>query len=513
MKSQISNLRFQIRALLGSLLFACPVFAGQPNIIFILADDLGYGDLGCYNDESKIPTPNLDRLAAGGMRFTNAHTPSSVCTPTRYGVLTGRYCWRTWLKRSVLDGFDPPLIEKNRLTVASMLKKTGYATACIGKWHLGMNWIQHTGHRMGVRDQRGGFRPGYFVDYSRPASGGPNDVGFDYFFGISASLDMSPYCFIENRKTVGIPDIRSPLNRTLVMNQVAGVKTADFRLHDVLPKTTDKAIEWISSQAAANQPFFVYLPLNGPHLPVAPNQQFIGKSQAGAYGDFVHEIDHEMGRLLKTLDDLQISDNTLVIFTSDNGSCWHYWDYVEADDKRFGQPGQRQYAIKPYGHQSNRPWRGQKADAWEGGHRVPFIVRWPAKVKNGTVSDALVELTDFTATCAEIIGQSLADGEAEDSVSFLSLLSGSVNRTRSVSIHHTLSGMFAIRAGDWKLITNRGSGGFSRPRTVPVKEGEPVGQLYNLKKDPFETSNIYLDHPAKVAELTAKLAEIQGAPH
>ena len=257
----------------------------RPNIVFILADDLGNGDLGCYDKESKIPTPNLDALAAGGMRFTNAHRPSSVSTPTRYGVLTGRYCWRTWLKKSVLDGFDPPLIEPERLTVASMLRKQGYATACIGKWHLGMNWPQNTGHRMGVRDQRCGFRPGYDVNYRRPTFGRPNDVGFDFFFGISASLDMSPYCYIENRRTVGIPDIRAPLNRSLVMNQVAGVKTKDFRLEDVLSKTTEKAIEWIGKQTRAGNPFSLYFPIDGPHLPVVPNQQFLGTSQAGVYGD------------------------------------------------------------------------------------------------------------------------------------------------------------------------------------------------------------------------------------
>ena len=482
---------------------------GRPNIIFVLADDLGYGDLGCYNPESKIPTPILDRLAAGGMRFTNAHTPSSVCTPTRYGVLTGRYAWRTWLKRSVLDGFDPPLIGSQRLTVAKLLNQQGYATACIGKWHLGMNWRQNTGHRMGVRDQRGGFRPGYNVNYAQPTTGGPNDVGFDYYFGISASLDMSPYCFIENRRTVGIPDIRTPLNRSLVMNQVAGLKTKDFRLLDVLPKTTDKAIDWISKQVKADRPFFLYLPLNGPHLPVVPNRQFFGKSQAGAYGDFVFEIDHEMGRLFSALKRQQVFDNTLIIFTSDNGSCWHYWDYLEADDRNFGKPGQRQRAMRPYGHQSNRPWRGQKADAWEGGHRVPFIVHWTGKVAPGQVTDALVELTDFTATCAELTGFKLNQNNAADSFSFLPLLTGKSKTTRSYSIHHSLSGMFAISQGDWKLITERGSGGFSRPRSVSVKHGEATGQLFNLRTDPQETKNLYLKHPEKVRELAAKLAEIQ----
>jgi arylsulfatase A len=498
--------------LIAALLMAGAVtHADQPNIIFILADDLGYGDLGCYNSESRIPTPNLDRLAAEGMRFTNAHTPSSVCTPTRYGILTGRYCWRTWLKKSVLDGFDPPLIEPDRLTVAKLLKQTGYTTACIGKWHLGMNWTQNTGHRMGVRDQRGGFRPGYHVDYSLPTKGGPNDVGFDYFFGISASLDMSPYCFIENRRTVGIPEIRTPRTRSLVMNQVAGVKTKDFKLNDVLPKTTAKAIDWINRQAESGKRFFAYLPLNAPHLPVVPNQQFIGMSRAGAYGDFVHEVDHQVGEILQALRRNKIEDNTLVIFTSDNGSCWGYWDFVEADDKKLGNFGQRQHAIRPYNHQANRPWRGQKADTWEGGHRVPFIVRWPAQVKSGTTQHALVELTDLIATCAEITGTKIHPGSAEDSNSILPLLSGKSTTSRTFAVHHALSGMFAIREGDWKLIIERGSGGFSQPRQIVAKAGEPAGQLYNLETDPQETTNVYLKYPDMVRELTARLTAIQNA--
>lgn len=495
--------------ILACLLLVTAYPMGPPNVVFILADDLGYGDLGCYNTRSKIPTPRLDALAAGGMRFTNAHTPSSVCTPTRYGVLTGRYCWRTWLKKSVLDGFDPPLIKPNRLTVASLLKDQGYATACIGKWHLGMNWTQNTGHRMGVRDQRGGFRPGYDVDYTKPIQGGPNDVGFDYFFGISASLDMSPYCFIENRRTVGIPNINTSLNRTLVMNQVAGVKTKDFKLEDVLPRTTAAAVQWIGQQAKAKKPFFLYFPLNAPHLPVVPNQEFRDKSQAGIYGDFVYEVDHCVGQIVDALKANGVFDNTLLIFTSDNGSCWHYWNYVEPDDRTHGRDGNRQRAMRPFQHQSNHPWRGQKADAWEGGHRVPFIASWPAKIKGGQVQSNLVELTDFTATCADIVSAELKATDAPDSVSMLPLFDGSKRATRKFAIHHTLSGMFAIRVGDWKLITERGSGGFSRPRRIIPADGEPTGQLYNLSNDPFETRNLFNERPQVVEKLRSHLATIR----
>ncbi len=481
--------------------------APRPNVIVILADDLGYGDLACYNRESRIPTPNLDRMATQGVRFTDAHTPSAVCTPTRYGLLTGRYCWRTSLKEGVLDGIDPPLIEAGRMTIASMLKRQGYATACVGKWHLGMQWTGKDGKPVAARgSSAGGFRDGRDIDYTKPVGVGPNDAGFDYYFGISASLDMSPYCFIENKRTVGVPDVPSADSRSLFLNQVPGVTTKGFDLHDVLPACTKKAAEFIARQTA-RQPFFLYLPLPAPHLPVVPNKEYIGRSRAGLYGDFVAEMDASVGTVFDALDKRGLAENTLVIFTSDNGGLWHWWDFKEADDVKFGKITPRGQYEKDFGHRSNGDWRGTKADLWEGGHRVPFIVRWPGRAKSATVCGQSVCLTDVIATCAEICGVPLPVDAAEDSFSMLPLLSDPerAGAVRKDIIYHSLRGEFAIRAGEWKLIERRGSGGFSTPRTIEPKAGGPKGQLYNIVLDPRETRNVYDEHPDVVERLARLL--------
>ena len=501
----LPRMRFNRREFLAAAAGLAAGSSALPNIVFILADDLGYGDLKCYNAASKIPTPNLDRLASQGMRFTDAHTPSAVCTPTRYGLLTGRYAWRTRLTQGVLDGFDPPLIENGRLTVASLLKRYGYATACVGKWHLGMQWTNQDGTSVPFRESfQSGFRPGYDVDYSKPATGGPNAAGFDWYFGISASLDMSPYCFVDNGRSVGIPDVKTPDNRTLFMNQVPGMKTRDFRLEDVLPVCTRKAVEFINRQKAGGKPFFLYMPLSAPHLPVVPNKQYEGRSQAGKYGDFVVEMDAAVGAVLNTLEATGAAANTLVFFTSDNGGLWHWWDFREADDVARGKISARGNHVKDFGHQSNASMRGTKADVWEGGHRVPFLVRWPGRIKPGATSDQLICLTDFIATCAEITGARLPADAGEDSYSMVPLLTGSQAKgpVRPDVICHSLRGEFVVRQGDWKLILTRGSGGFSAPVTV---EGEPKGQLYNLKTDPRETRNVYAENPAIVAKLTKLL--------
>ncbi len=476
-----------------------------PNIVVILADDFGYRDLSCYNPDSRIPTPNLDKLAAQGMRFTDAHSPSAVCTPTRYGLLTGRYCWRTSLTSGVLDGFDPPLIEPGRLTVPSLLKRRGYATACVGKWHLGMEWTARDGTTVGRRAS-GGFRPGTDVDFTKPVRGGPRAAGFDWYYGISASLDMSPYCFIENERTVGMPDVPTPEERDLFMNQVPGVKTPDFRLQDVQPVLIRKAREYILGRKGAANPFFLYLALASPHLPVVPNDAYIGRSKAGRYGDFVAELDAGVGAVMEAIEQSGQAANTLVLFTSDNGGLWHWWEYVEADDKAFGKVTPRGRYVRDFGHQSNARLRGTKADIWEGGHRVPFLVRWPGVVKPGGVSHSLVGLNDLLATCAAIVGERLPDDAGEDSISFLSALHNPAARTRDDLILHSLQGEFAVRQGDWKLALSRGSGGFSAPREVKPKPGEPAGQLYNLRTDPFETLNLYGKHPEIVARLESLLA-------
>jgi arylsulfatase A len=481
-----------------------------PNIVVILADDLGYGDVGCYNPASRIPTPNLDKLAAAGVRFTDAHTPSAVCTPTRYGLLTGRYCWRTSLTKGVLDGIDPPLIERGRTTVASMLKARGYATACVGKWHLGMEWTTKSGTPVGRADKPG-FRPGTDIDYTLPVKGGPRAAGFDWYFGISASLDMSPYCFIENERTVGLPDVPTAEDKNLFMNQVPGVRTADFRLQNVLPTLTRKAREYVLGRKGVAAPFFLYMPLSAPHLPAVPNDEYRGRSKAGVYGDYVVEMDATVGVVLEALEQSGHASDTVVLFTSDNGGLWHWWDFREADDVKLGKITPRGAYEKDYGHQSNAGWRGTKADIWEGGHRVPFIVRWPGTGRPGGVCERLVGLNDLLATCGEIVGERLPATAGEDSISFLPALRDPKNgKTRTDMVQHSVQGEFAIREGDWKLMPARGSGGFSVPRQVKPKPGEAAGQLYNLRTDPAETKNVYLEHPETVARLEKLLAKYRS---
>lgn len=447
-----------------------------PNIIFILADDLGSGDLGVYNPESKVKTPNMDRLAKEGMRFTDAHSPSSVCTPTRYATLTGRYAWRSRLKSGVLWGYSPMLIEEGRETIASMLKKKGYHTAGVGKWHLGLGSAEKT-------------------DYSKPLTPGPVTVGFDYYFGIPASLDMDPYVYIENDRPVQMPTEKVALSKHRRQGGGgfwrAGPVAPDFKHIEVLPRTTEKARQWLKTRAMTRdaRPFFLYLPMSAPHTPWLPTDEFRGKSGAGYYGDFVSMVDHNVGEILKVLDEHQLVDNTMVVMTSDNGSHWPVGD------------------VKKYGHAANLHYRGQKADIHEGGHRVPLLVRWPAKVKGGAVVDQTVCLTDFYATIADLVGHEMKDGEGEDSFTLMPVLVNPAYDTevRPATVHHSLSGMFAIRQGDWKLIVGRGSGGFTAPRKVSAKEGEPEGQLYHLGDDPSEEKNVYSDHPEVVKSLTELL--------
>ncbi len=444
-----------------------------PNIVYILADDLGWGDLGCYNPDSAIPTPHADRLAREGIRFTDMHSPSSVCTPTRYGILTGRYAWRTRLERGVLWGYSPNLIEPGRMTVASLLGDRGYRTAAIGKWHLGLGEQEKT-------------------DYSRPLRPGPLDHGFQYFFGIPASLDMDPYLYVENDRAVALPT-----DRTEGRNQPRGVFwrpgaiAPGFRLEEVLPTLTERAVGWIKSQTA-DRPFFLYVAFASPHTPWLAGPRFRGKSKAGDYGDFVAETDDALGRILRALDETGLAQETLVIFTSDNGAHW-----TPEDQAR-------------YAHRANAAWRGMKADIWEAGHRVPFLARWPGRIRPGTTSDHLGCLTDFMATLAEILGVELPPEAAEDSFSMLGALRARQDaKPRPAVIHHSSEGMFAVREGPWKLIRGLGSGGFSQPRLVEPKPGEPAGQLYHLERDPGESVNLYQKHPEVVARLERLLEDVR----
>lgn len=492
----------------------------HPNVILILADDLGYGDVSCYNPASKIATPQIDRLAAEGMRFLDAHSPSAVCTPTRYGLLTGRYAWRTRMKFRVLDGFDPPLIDDDQLTVPELLKQHGYATCCVGKWHLGMQWMNQSGDAVPYIpvETKGRPRAGADVDYSRPVHGGPVDRGFDSYFGISASLNMSPFCYIRNDRPVHLPVLHQNRIQTEFISVDEGVRSPDFTIYGVMPRLAGEAIDWIEQHAEHNldQPFFLYAPLTAPHLPLVPNEEYRGTTQAGHYGDFVAETDAFVGAILNALERTNQANDTLIIFTSDNGGLYHYWEPKEADDVRHYRLRSRGQYVQQFQHQGNAHLRGTKADIWEGGHRVPFVVRWPGRTPPGTVSEELIELTDLIATCAAILGTSLPDSAGPDSFNALpALLSAKpASPVRTFSVHHSLWGHFAIRQGPWKLIPKRGSGGFTFPREIDVaREGAPSGQLYHLSSDPSETKNVWNDHPDIVAELNSRLEAIRQNGH
>ncbi len=494
--------------------------AQPPNIVYILADDLGYGDVSCNNPESKIQTPHVDRLAREGMRFTDAHTPSAVCSPTRYGVLTGRYCWRTRLKYRVLDGFDPPLIEPGQTTVASFLKSNGYRTGCVGKWHLGMTFYDKQGKAMPPvpLERRTPPRPGHEVDFTHRIEGGPVDRGFDWYFGISASLNMSPFCYIENDRPYILPTVHHPAVRTDFVVVDEGVRSPDFAIRGVMPRLTGEAVRFIERNAKADsrKPFFLYAPLTSPHLPVVPNDEYLGRSKAGEYGDFVVETDAFVGAVLDALERTGAADNTLVIFTSDNGGLYHWWEPKEADDLKNYRVNKRAQYVKDRGHQGNAHLRGTKADIWDGGHRVPFLARWPGVTPAKSTCNQLIELTDLLATCAGIVGRDLPKGAGSDSRNILPLLKGITPSppVRDFAVHHSLWGVFAVRQGPWKMIPHRGSGGFTFPKTIDLaKAGGPAGQLYHLYEDPSETTNRWTAHPEIVERLNKLLEQVQNAAH
>jgi len=483
---------------LALALFAATALAApaKPNIIYILCDDLGYGDVKCLNPQGKIPTPHLDKLAAAGIYFTDVHSSSSVCSPTRYGIMTGRYNWRTKLQSGVLGGLSPRLIEPGRLTVAQLLKNNGYHTAAIGKWHLGMDWVKKEGKTVAELNVESADQI-HNVDYAQPIKNGPNAVGFDYYYGISASLDMVPYTFIENDRVTKLPTVDKDFPMFLGRAQGKcrlGPAAPDFEVEDVLPTLTTKAIGYVKSRAAeakAGKPFFLYLPLASPHTPIAPTKEWQGKSGLNHYADFVMQTDAAIGQLLAELDKQALAENTLVIVTSDNG-CSPQADFP---------------ALLAKGHNPSYEFRGHKADIFDGGHRVPFLVRWPARVKAGTLSQQLLCLTDFMATAAEIIGAKTPDNAAEDSVSFLPALLGTAKASlREAVVHHSINGSFAIRQGNWKLELCRDSGGWSDPRPgTPKATALPPVQLFDLDKDIGEQINVQDKHPEVVARLTKLL--------
>jgi len=443
----------------------------KPNIIYILADDMGYGDVNAFNALSKIKTPNLDKMCSRGMVFTDMHTTSAVCTPTRYGILMGRYNWRSPIKQGVLGGDSQALVRNGQQSVAAVLKKSGYHTAYIGKWHLGWDW---------AKKEDGS------IDFTGEVRHTPNDLGFDYAYGHCGSLDMPPYVYVENGKPTAVPDSMIPEQNGYAFYRKGWIAN-DFKIEDVTPNFFRRADTYIRSHAGKDRPFFLYLPLPSPHTPIVPVKEWQGKSGINPYADFVMMIDDYIGRLLQTIKDSGIEENTMVIFTSDNGCS----------------PAANFNVLAQAGHDPSAGFRGHKADIFEGGHHVPFIVNWPARIrKSGVVTRTSCTL-DFLATVAEIVQYPLKENEGVDSYSFLNLLENpDGNYGREFTIHHSINGSFAIRKGDWKLELCPGSGGWSAP--VPGSKEEkdlPPVQLYNMKYDQGETKNVYRENPVVVKEL------------
>jgi arylsulfatase A len=474
----------------------------KPNIVFIMADDMGYGDVKCYSPESKIPTPNMDKLAKQGILFTDAHSPSAVCSPTRYGVLTGRYCWRTWLKRGVVGGYTPPLIEPNRVTLASYLKQQGYRTGCFGKWHLGLGWTRQNGFTPTWEDaekmwrgswQDGDLEKGMNVDFTKPVQGGPVDLGFDeaYFTAACSTID-GPFAYIKNRYTVGIPDdlIYVDKRKHEDFRPRPGWIAAGFEVEDVDATFTLKAIEFMekSQIESPDRPFFVYLPLSSPHAPWLPPDFVKGKSKDGPRGDLVYLADWCLGKILDVLDRLQIADDTLIFMTSDNGP-------------RHGTEE----------HRSSGSFRGYKSHIWEGGHRIPFIARWPGKIQPNTASNEMICLTDLMATCAAILDTKLPEEAGPDSFNILPTLLGKKGDVpiREALVSHSENGTFAIRKGNWKLILeNKTSGGWVEPAGERPQPDSP-GQLYDLESDPYEMNDLWEEHQDIVERLTLLLEKFK----
>ena len=446
----------------------------KPNIVFIFADDMGYGDVSAFNENSKIQTTNIDRIANEGVAFTDAHSSSSVSTPSRYSLLTGRYNWRSDLKSGVLMGYNKALIAPDRRTIASVLRDQGYQTACIGKWHLGWDWNNIEAGKDSV-------------DFSKPITNGPTTRGFDYFYGIIASLDMAPYVYVENDMPTALPD-RETVNDGMKYWR-KGPTASDFDHEQTLPNFINRAVDYIHDKSKDDKPFYLYLPLPAPHTPILPIKEYQGKSGLNPYGDFVLMVDDMVGKVMKALKEAGVDDNTILVFSTDNG-CSPQAKFDELQEK---------------GHYPSYIYRGHKADLFDGGHRIPCAVRWPAKIKPHTVNQTVC-LTDFFATFATIADYQLKDSEGEDSYNILPLLlnekEGDV--IREATVHHSINGDFTIRKGEWKLLLSPSSGGWSFPK--PGTDDEviktlPLIQLYNMKTDPAEKNNVYAEHPEVVKEL------------
>ncbi len=500
-------------SLLASLLllpFAITFAAdAKPNILVILADDLGFGDVQCNNPErGKIPTPNIDKLAAQGMRFTDGHSSSGVCSPSRYTLLTGRYHWRTRLQRSIVGVFGEPLIAPDRVTIGTLAKQQGYRTACIGKWHLGWDWpitkeqrplltpSKQPDDEAGKRANKAAAAGAVATEqqiaawrdiFSKPIPGGPSTRGFDLYFGTDIP-NWPPFCFIENDRTLGIPTDFLP-RESMAKNQASnqGPALKGWKLEGILPALGDRTIRFIDEAVQKKEPFLVYMPLTSPHTPLAVNTEWKDKSHLNLFADFVMETDAVVGRVLDALEKSGAAENTLVIFTADNGCA----PYIGVKD------------LEQMGHYPSGPLRGYKADAWEGGHRVPFMVRWPGVVKPGSVCGQLVYQADFIRTFADIFDVKLPDNAGEDSFSLLPLLKGGDKPIRENAVSASIGGIPGVRSGSWKYIPAPGSGGWGSGGD----QSQPV-QLYNLAEDIGETKNLAAMMPEKVAEMKALLEKL-----
>ena len=441
-----------------------------PNIVYIICDDLGYGDVQALNQErGKIPTPNIDQLATEGMTFTDAHSASSVCTPTRYALLTGRYAWRTHLQKGVWGGrkAHDPLIAEDRLTVPALLKKSGYKTACIGKWHLGFQFVDENGKKLEI--QKEGYS--YGVPLGTKVADGPITRGFDTYYGFHHSAKMETV--IKDDK---------------VFDEIPTI--------NMLGLLGDKACDYIAEESKNEQPFFMYLALNSPHSPVVPSEEWQGKSGLGSYGDFVMETDYIVGRVLKALEESGVEENTLVFVTSDNGCSYPASKGMKLENE--------------FGHFPSAGYRGAKSDIWEGGHRIPFFSKWPGKIKPNTINHELISLNNLITTCAEITDFEIPENAGEDSFSILPLLLDKNNSNKQeIVVHHSINGKFSVRKGKWKLELCSGSGGWTEPKDSKAIEMKlPEIQLYDLEKDTQENNNVYEKYPEIVKKLILELESI-----
>jgi len=464
----------------------------RPNIVLLYADDMGYGDLRIQNQESKIPTPHLDRLARDGTRFTDAHSSSGICTPSRYALLHGRYHWRKF--HGIVNAFDQPVMDDERIALPEALKAQGYRTACIGKWHLGWDW--NAIKKSEARGKAQPLTPGDF-DWSKSIPGGPLSHGFDYYLGDDVP-NFPPYAWFENDRIITQPTVMlSTTAKTAEGSWEArpGPAVENWDFWAVMPKLTEKAVEWIGQQTK-EEPFFLYFPFTSPHAPIVPAKEFVGKSQANGFGDFVVQTDDTVGRVLQALKEHGFADNTLVIFSADNGPEHYAYD-----------------RIKRFNHRSMGPLRGLKRDLWEGGHRVPFIVRWPGVVPAGKVNDGLISQIDIFATVATIVGEEIPAGSAEDSYSQLALLKGEASSVRETLVHNTNPEGYAVRHGDWVLIAAKTGAVSKVPPWFDAANGYTnnglPGELYNLREDLAQKHNLYAQQPEKVKELTLLLEQIR----